>query len=117
LENLKIIEERDLVAHVREISRTFLTRLNGFAGHPLVAETRGVGLIGAIEVGHESTAGTPGALGARLNGELQARGLISRNMGDALAFCPPLSISEAQIDEMFDIFAAALEAVTKDLGA
>src|SRR5690606_3319396 len=57
LENLKIIEERDLVAHVREISRTFLTRLNGFAGHPLVAETRGVGLIGAIEVGHESTAG------------------------------------------------------------
>ncbi len=117
LENLKIIEERDLVAHVREISRTFLTRLNGFAGHPLVAETRGVGLIGAIEVGHESTAGTPGALGARLNGELQARGLISRNMGDALAFCPPLIISEAQIDEMFDIFAAALEAVTKDLGA
>jgi 4-aminobutyrate--pyruvate transaminase len=55
-------------------------------------------------------------LGGMLNRELQERGLISRNMGDALAFCPPLVITESQIDEMFDVFAGALDAVAKEIG-
>jgi 4-aminobutyrate--pyruvate transaminase len=34
---------------------------------------------------------------------LQDNGLIVRNMGDSIAFCPPLVIREGEIDEMFDI--------------
>ena len=116
LENLRIIEERDLVGHVKDVSPRFLKRLNAFSDHPLVVETRGLGLIGAIEVAHEKHADAPGALGGKMNRELQERGLISRNMGDALAFCPPLVITEGQVDEMFDVFAGALDAVAKDLG-
>ncbi len=65
LENLKIIEERDLVGHVRAIAPTFQKRLAGLAENPLVIETRGIGLIGAAELSHEALAATPGALGAK----------------------------------------------------
>ncbi|WP_417666335.1 aspartate aminotransferase family protein [Roseibium sp.] len=115
LENLKILEERDLVGHVREISPTFLKRLNGLASHPLVIESRGIGLIGAVELAHEELSKTPGALGGKTNMAFQERGLISRNMIDALAFCPPLIITEQQVNDMFDIAEAGIEDVAKSL--
>ena len=115
LENLKIFEERDILSHIKEISPRFMQRLKGFDDHPLVGETRGVGLIGAIELAHESMAATPGALGAKANVEFHANGLISRNMIDAMAFCPPLIITEKQIDEMFDIVESSLGRVAATL--
>lgn len=115
LENLKIFEERDLLSHVQSVSPRFMQRLNALADHPLVIEARGIGLIGAIEVAHDSLSSTPGALGLKTNMEFHERGLISRNMIDALAFCPPLIISEKQIDEMFDIAEASLDSVAASL--
>ncbi|MCV0429316.1 MAG: aminotransferase class III-fold pyridoxal phosphate-dependent enzyme, partial [Roseibium sp.] len=56
LENLKIIEERDLVAHVKSIAPAFEKRLAGLDENPLVVETRGIGLIGAAELSHEALA-------------------------------------------------------------
>jgi 4-aminobutyrate--pyruvate transaminase len=110
LENLKIIEERDLVGNVRAMSPLFQKRLAGLAQNPLVVETRGIGLIGAAELHHEALADTPGALGARTNAVFLEKGLISRNMLDAMAFCPPLIITENQINEMFDIAEDSLQA-------
>ncbi|WP_428669694.1 aminotransferase class III-fold pyridoxal phosphate-dependent enzyme, partial [Roseibium sp.] len=115
LENLKIIEERDLVGHVKSIAPTFQKRLAGLAENPLVIETRGIGLIGAVEIGHEAFAATPGALGGKANAAFLEKGLISRNMIDALAFCPPLVITEAQVNDMFDIAEAALKDVADSL--
>jgi 4-aminobutyrate--pyruvate transaminase len=40
---------------------------------------------------------------------LQALGLINRAMGDSVAFCPPLIITEHEINEMFDMVGAALD--------
>ncbi|POF34540.1 aspartate aminotransferase family protein [Roseibium marinum] len=115
LENLKIIEERDLVGNVRAIAPLFQKRLAGLAENPLVVETRGIGLIGAAELSHETLAATPGALGAKTNATFQEKGLISRNMGDAMAFCPPLIITEAQVNEMFDIAQSSLDAIAQSL--
>lgn len=61
--------------------------------HPLVVEGRSVGLIGALELHHEAFASRPGMLGTKMNAAMQERGLISRNMGDAMAFCPPLIVT------------------------
>jgi 4-aminobutyrate--pyruvate transaminase len=36
-------------------------------------------------------------------------GLILRALGDSIAFCPPLIITEAEIDLMLERFALALE--------
>ncbi len=36
-------------------------------------------------------------------------GLMLRAVGDSIAFCPPLIITETQIDEMFDCFRRGLD--------
>lgn len=108
LENLAIIEERDLVGNVRRLAPHFLERLNALERHPLAVEARGVGLIGALEL--EAADGAPtGTMGARAAALLQKNGLISRNIGDAIAFCPPMIITKAQVDEMFDIVEKSLK--------
>jgi 4-aminobutyrate--pyruvate transaminase len=113
LENLKIIEERGLVAHAAEIGVYMQGRLRELASHPLVGEVRGIGLIAAVELVLDKTrkvaAGTPGALGGIASRLLLERGIISRNMADALAICPPLIVTRGQIDELVDGFAGMLE--------
>lgn len=115
LENLKIIEERDLVGHVREIAPTFQKRLAGLADNPLVVETRGIGLIGAAEMHHPAHSDTPGSLGAAANAAFQENGLISRAMLDAMAFCPPLIITDGQVNDLFDIAEESLKKVAASL--
>lgn len=115
LENLKIIEEKDLVGHVRAIAPAFQSRLAGLAENPLVVETRGIGLIGAAELHHPAHSDTPGSLGAAANVIFHENGLISRAMLDAMAFCPPLIISERQVHELFDIAQESLKKVADTL--
>jgi len=113
LENLDIIEEKDLVGAVRRLAPQFQERLRGFLWHPLVGEARGVGLIGALEmVADKATKAPfdpPGSCGAKLIELCHEEGLIIRAIGDVMAFCPPLIISPADIDEMFDRFGRALK--------
>ena len=114
LETLKIYEERDLVNHVRDVAPTFAEALQKFVGHPLVGDVRSVGLIGAVELAEDPTTRKPfdpkRGVGAYLVRRAQAHGLILRAMaGDAIAFCPPLIITEAQIAEMMGRFALALD--------
>jgi 4-aminobutyrate--pyruvate transaminase len=88
-------------------------RLRELGGHPLVGEVRGVGLIAAIELvldkARKVAGSTPGALGGVASRLLLERGIISRNMLDALAICPPLIVTKGQIDEMVDGIAGMLE--------
>ena len=107
LENLAIIEEKDLVGNVRRLAPHFLGRLNALERHPLAVEARGIGLIGALEL-EAADGAAAGATGARAGAILQRNGLICRNIGDSIAFCPPMIITAAEIDEMFDIVEAGL---------
>ena len=113
LENLKIIEERGLVEHAAQVSPRFMERLRGFADHPLVGEVCGVGLVGAIELVANKETKAPfdpiGMVGGECFMRCEEHGLIIRNLGDRIAFCPPLIISEAEIDSMFDRFGEALD--------
>jgi 4-aminobutyrate--pyruvate transaminase len=112
MENLDIIEERGLVDNAASLSGQFQARIRKFADHPYVGEARGIGLIGALEfVADKNTKAAftePGSVGARLAGLAQEEGLIVRAIGDIVAFCPPLIISSAEVDEMFDRFGRAL---------
>jgi len=112
LENLDIIEERGLVANAAALSPHFLNRLHALAGHELIGEARGAGLIGALEfVADRSTKAPfaqPGATGLRLAELAHEEGLIIRAIGDVIAFCPPLIITALQIDDLFDRFERAL---------
>ena len=113
LEVLKIIEERNLVAHAAKVGEYMQAQLRSLVEHPLVGEVRGVGLIAALEVVTDKrtkkAGATPGQLGALVNQMLTDRGCISRNMVDAMAFCPPLIITEEQVDEMVGLVRGALD--------
>jgi 4-aminobutyrate--pyruvate transaminase len=116
---LELMEEREILAHVRRVSPRFQSRLLGFAEHPLVGETRGVGLIGAVELSADKEKRQPFdpalKMGPRLADAAQQEGLIVRSLpGDAVAFCPPLIITEEQIDDMFDRFDRALARFTRE---
>jgi 4-aminobutyrate--pyruvate transaminase len=113
LRNIELIEERNLLDHVRRIAPRFQERLKAFNDHPLVGESRGVGLIGALELVADKAAKRPfdpsQGIGPYCLSRAESHGLIVRALGDTLAFCPPLIITESQLDEMFDRFAKALE--------
>lgn len=113
LRNLELMEERKIFEHVKRVSVPFQERLRSFADHPLVGNVRGVGLIGAIELVKDKSSKQEFAksdgVGAFCMNQCLERGLITRSLGDILAFCPPLIIDEQQIDELFSKFALALD--------
>jgi len=113
LETLKIYEERDILSHVRAVAPRMQARLREFANHPIVGEARGIGLVGAVELVANKATKTPFDPKAAVGGFLAQRGhhhgLIIRAIGDVIAFCPPLIITETEIDLMFDRFQLALD--------
>ena len=56
---LELMEERDIVGHVRRVAPVFMDRLKRLERHPFVLETRGVGLMGAFQL--REGAGIPDA--------------------------------------------------------
>ncbi|MGX1099403.1 aspartate aminotransferase family protein [Amorphus sp. MBR-141] len=121
LENLKIIEERGLVAHAREMGAHMHAGLATLKDHPLVGEVRGRGLIGAVELVADKSLEVPaeptGKLGAAMNAILLEKGLISRPMYDAMALCPPLIVTEKQIDTIVETMAASLDELQRTAAA
>ena len=114
LENLAIIEERGLVQNAATVGAHLQKKLRQFEGHPLVGEVRGIGLIAAVELVRDKATkekfDPPGKVGTYLYEQAQSNGLILRNLADNIAFCPPMIITEEQVDEMVARFAASLEA-------
>ena len=113
LESLDIYAERDLVGHVRRLAPRLQDGLRRLAGHPLVGDVRGVGLVAGVELVPDKpgrgTFDPPGKAGALFVARAQANGLIVRNLQDTVAVCPPLVISEDELDELLRRFGTALE--------
>ena len=120
LETLDIYRERDIVGHVQSVSPHFQNRLQAFRDHDLVGEVRGVGLLGAIELVADKASGEgfdPAlGIGNKVLAGAAARGLLFRAAGNTLLFCPPLIVSTADIDDIFDIVTLALDDVAKAIG-
>ncbi|MEG0112035.1 MAG: aminotransferase class III-fold pyridoxal phosphate-dependent enzyme, partial [Comamonas sp.] len=113
LETLKVYEDEQILAHVNQLSPIFQGRLRGYLDRAYVGEARGVGMIGAIELVADKATRQPFdpalKLGYRLAQYAQEEGLIVRAMGDAVALCPPLIITEAEMAEMFARLDRALD--------
>lgn len=119
LENIKIIEERDLVANAAARGAELQAGLADLTDHPLVGEARGVGLMAALELtAPEGKADDfpPGKLGAHMNAIMLRRGLISRNVLDSMAFCPPLITTTGEMTDILTITRKSLEDLTIELG-
>ena len=121
VETLKIYDEMKIGDHVRSVGAVMQAELRRrFADHPLVGEVRGAGLVAAVElVADKATHKNFDAalkIGARAAKLCEANGVISRGLpGDALAFSPPLIITEADIHDMIDRAGKAVDELAVQL--
>ena len=109
---IEIYQRRDIIGHVRALIPIFDDRLRRVSDHPLVGEVRSCGLLGGVElVANKRTKRSfdaKHAVAAQLCRFLEGHGAILRALGDTVAFCPPMIISEAELHELFDRFEKAL---------
>ncbi|HTS94851.1 MAG TPA: aspartate aminotransferase family protein [Stellaceae bacterium] len=112
-ETLKIYEERNTVGHVQTISPRFQSGVRRLAENPLVGEVRGIGLFAGIELVKDKATKQPfepaQGVGNMVAVRAQELGLIVRAMGDTVALCPPLIITEPEIDETLKRLGRALD--------
>ena len=117
LETLNIYAELDLVEMVRGISPSLQKGIQAFAGHPLIGDTDGVGLLAVAELVANKETGESFPAEKRVGPYLLDRaldhGLIVRALGDRIAFSPPLVINQSEIEEMFKRFGKALDDTKK----
>ncbi|MBT8078089.1 MAG: aminotransferase class III-fold pyridoxal phosphate-dependent enzyme, partial [Gammaproteobacteria bacterium] len=122
LANLDIIDNEQLVDAAARRGRYLHEQLQAaFAGHALVGEIRGFGLVGAVEFVRRKD--PPQAfdskllVGARVAKRALAGGVVTRALpnADSVAFSPPLIISEHEIDSVVQVVREAVDAVHDEL--
>jgi len=109
------IYARDRIAEdVARKAPHFQARLLALGDHPLAGEARGLGLVGGVELVADKRSkrafDPKAAVGPQAVRFAQEEGLIVRYLvGDVVSICPPLIITPAEIDELFDRLGRALD--------
>jgi 4-aminobutyrate--pyruvate transaminase len=120
LENLKIIEERDLMGQAARVGAFMQKELRKLAAHPLVGEVRGEGLIAGLELVEDKLSKRPFdpqlKVGLKVFARGHQNGLIVRAIGDTIALCPPMIITETQVQEMIARLEKTLDETAITLG-
>ncbi|PDH66423.1 MAG: aspartate aminotransferase family protein [Acidimicrobiales bacterium MED-G01] len=98
--NLEVIASEGLVAEARRIGNRMEAGFNALLGDDIIESFRGIGGIWACEIGED-------AIPAR--DEMIAGGVVCRGIGQALAFCPPLIITDDEIGTIFDTLSDVLK--------
>jgi len=117
LKNIEIIEQEKLVEKTREVGPYFAEALASLRDHPIVGETRSMGLIGAIELSSNKAKRSrfkdPGRVGTICRDNCFKNGLIMRACWDTMVLAPPLVITRKEIDELVRLARIALDATYK----
>ena len=109
---IEIYKRRDIIGHVRALIPLFEARMKRLGEHPLVGEARYCGLVGAAELvadkAMKRSFDPKLGVGSQLAKFTEGHGAIVRTLGDTIAFCPPMIITEDELNELFDRFEKAL---------
>jgi putrescine aminotransferase len=123
LRNIEIIERENLVGKVRDDVGPYLNAaLKRLDDHPLVGETRSIGLLGAVEIVADKATGArfggkEGNAGPVVRDFCIDSGLMVRGIRDTIVMSPPLIISRQQIDDLVDIIRRSLDSAMPKLKA
>jgi 4-aminobutyrate--pyruvate transaminase len=102
-----------MIGHVQTVGPYMQQQLAKFATHPLIGDIRGVGLLTGLEMMADKSTRTPFDPSRKVGGiadkHARAHGLITRFIGDRIAFSPPLIITEAEVDDMVARLACTLD--------
>jgi 4-aminobutyrate--pyruvate transaminase len=114
LKALEIYQRDKIFERASGLAPHFQNRLAALGEHPLVGEARGIGMIGGAElVADKRTRRSfdpQHGVASRAVQFAEAEGLIVRAvMGDVLTLCPPLIITVAEIDDLFERLTRALD--------
>jgi putrescine aminotransferase len=115
LENLRILEEEEVVDHVRDVAAPYLAeKWHGLTEHPMVGEAKIVGLMGSIALTPDKDtraafASEPGTVGYVCRERCFANNLIMRHVGDRMIIAPPLVITPEEIDVLIGRARTALD--------
>jgi 4-aminobutyrate--pyruvate transaminase len=115
LKTLEIYQRDRIIDGAAAKAPQFQARLKALADHPLVGEARGLGLVGGLElVADKRTKRSferEKGVAAYCVRAAEQDGLIVRFiLNDTISICPPLIISPAEIDDLFDRLGRALDA-------
>jgi len=106
LKAIDVIVNEGLLDNVREVSPYFMERLKEFNKYENIGETRGIGLMAALEMVKNKTTKEPFEgylnMGDKVANLSIDNGLICRPLGPAIVLCPQFIINKIQIDEIFD---------------
>ena len=121
LRNLEIIEREGLVERVRNDTGPYFEQqlAERISGHPLVGETRALGLMGAIEIVKDKTTRErylpAGSAAVVVRDHAIANGLMMRATGDTMILSPPLIWTRDTIDLACEKIVKALDLALADL--
>jgi len=105
LPNLDIIEEENLIARADKIGKRLSTGLKSLVDGQSIIDVRGVAGVWAAVFDQ-------GIPALEVREELLTRGVIARPIGtDVIAFCPPLVIEDADIDQCVEALGESVKAV------
>ena len=113
IENLKIIKEEGLIEQSRDTSIYLKERMNEISDHPLVGEVRMKSFIGCVELVKEKEKKImfedTGTVGTICRDYCLENGLVMRAVRDGMIFCPPLTFSNDNVDELIEKLKKSLD--------
>jgi 4-aminobutyrate---pyruvate transaminase len=114
LKTIEIYARERIIERAAKRAPLFQARLTALGQHPLVGETRGLGLIGGLELVADKATKRSFApqhgVGAGVVRFAEEEGLLVRSVaGDVLTLSPPLVINATQIEALFDRLTRALD--------
>jgi adenosylmethionine-8-amino-7-oxononanoate aminotransferase len=83
--------------------------LEKLSNAPSVQRVRSIGLVGAADLADEAP-GYLGGVGWRVYEEARRRGAYLRPLGSTVYICPPLTISESELDQLLAILDESVRA-------
>ncbi|QXT39213.1 aminotransferase [Gymnodinialimonas ceratoperidinii] len=117
LKAIDVVLEEGLLEAVRAGAGRMEQGLRAIAAHPNIGELRGIGYMWALEAVREGKTPFEGDLSVseRIANTCTDHGLICRPLGQSVVLCPPFTLTDGQMDEMFEKLDAALRKVFAEI--
>ena len=123
LENLRLIEEENILGHVRDVAAPYLKqKWEALTDHPLVGEAKICGMMASLALTPDKAtraqfAAEAGTAGLICREHCFANGVIMRHVGDRMIIAPPLVITPDEIDILIERAEKSLDGCLADLKA
>ena len=124
LENLRIIEEEDLIENSRVMGAYLLDRLRELSDHRNVGDVRGKGLFAGVELVEDKASKTPvseDVMVAVVKKAAEEGVLVGKTtrsvpgLNNTVNMAPPLIVTKADVDELVEAVKAGIEYGCRDV--